>query len=256
MEAPRKDPRRTRAVSTAKWSWMLAVALAACPPAVLAGEEAGASATAETAGYDPTDDGYQNMALIGVFPSRPIAALTFRMIVGTDYGVDDASCTWFGPGSPREHVYGSRTFRLGENDGRPLDRSQGVLLCHHFTHSYNGPGVGYGVRELSAVDETGADVPVRLCQLDWDNQYLPEPGPGDCRHACGDPDCDGGEPTASDARLVLKTSVGLHACDRSVCDPTGDGVVSIVDALATLQRALGIPRPLLCSAPKYGCFGS
>jgi hypothetical protein len=73
---------------------------------------------------------------------------------------------------------------------------------------------------------------------------------------CGDPVVNVyGEPpvpekviTASDALLILRTAVGLEACEPCVCDVNDSGSITASDALAVLGAAVGQPVQLSCPA--------
>jgi hypothetical protein len=53
---------------------------------------------------------------------------------------------------------------------------------------------------------------------------------------------------ATDALFALNAAVGLQACDSRVCDASGDGNLSAVDALMILQSAVGGSVDLMCPA--------
>jgi cysteine-rich repeat protein len=66
--------------------------------------------------------------------------------------------------------------------------------------------------------------------------------------ACGDAD-DSGAVTATDALIVLRTSVNLSSCDACVCDVDSSGgatPTTASDALRVLQRGVGLPSALVC----------
>jgi len=63
---------------------------------------------------------------------------------------------------------------------------------------------------------------------------------------CGDP--GGGGVTASDALVVLRTSVGSQTCLPCLCDTDGNGFVQAGDALRTLRFAVSGAPALNCSA--------
>lgn len=199
---------------------------------------------------------YENVVFLGVFPSVPIASLTVH-VTADAYGDDDASCSYFGPGSEPASWFGARTFSYTSLPGGVLDRTQGVMMCSYYTHEPFGSLTpsDFHVRNLVALDASSQAVPVQLCVLDFSEDDLPVPSEHDCRHACGDAICNGGEPTAADALEVLYAAVGTSSCDLTTCDATGDGVVASSDALATLERAVGIARSMLCR-PSHECLAA
>ena len=58
--------------------------------------------------------------------------------------------------------------------------------------------------------------------------------------------------TASDALFILNAAVGAVSCQLCLCDVDDSGAVTAVDALATLQFAVGVDIELVCPA----CNGS
>jgi len=69
---------------------------------------------------------------------------------------------------------------------------------------------------------------------------------------CGQPTSTGNLPTAGDALLVLKASVGqATVCDDSpcICDVDDNGSVIVSDALLILKKAVGHSVVLACSCP-------
>jgi hypothetical protein len=52
--------------------------------------------------------------------------------------------------------------------------------------------------------------------------------------------------TAADALAILQAAVGLYACELCVCDVNGSGTVSVLDALAVLNHAVGNAVELRC----------
>jgi hypothetical protein len=62
---------------------------------------------------------------------------------------------------------------------------------------------------------------------------------------CGDASGDG-TLTATDALIVLQSSVGSGVCPVSRCDTDGDGKVTATDALRVLRAAVGLPTTLSC----------
>jgi len=196
---------------------------------------------------------YENMLLLAVFPSAPIASLTLRIRAYPDYGPDDAYCVFFGPGSARLPFHGEQTFEFATLPGGVLDRSQTMLLCSYYTHEPHGAlsPSDFEVTTLVAKDLEGSTVPTSICLTDWDEDFLAEPAPGGCRDACGDAICDGGEPKASDALAVLRKALGLFECSASLCDVDGNGDVVASDALRVLRRSVLLPVALLCQAPGF-----
>lgn len=196
---------------------------------------------------------YENLILLAVFPSAPIATLTLRIRVYPDYGPDDASCVFFGPGSARLPFHGEKTFEFATLPGGVLDRSQSMLLCSYYTHEPHGPlsPAAFEVTTLVARNLEGSTVPTSICLMDWDEDFLAEPAPGGCHDACGDAICDGGEPKASDALAVLRKALGLFECIDSICDVDGNGDVVASDALRVLQRSVLLPVALLCKTPGF-----
>ncbi|MFN2376644.1 MAG: hypothetical protein ABR538_08910 [Candidatus Binatia bacterium] len=196
---------------------------------------------------------YENMILLAVFPSAPIASLTLRIRAYPDYGPDDAYCVFFGPGSARTAYNGEKTFEFATLPGGVLDRSQSMLLCSYYTHEPHGSlsPSDFEVTTLVAKDLEGASVPTSICLTDWDEDFLAEPAADGCRDACGDAICDGGEPKASDALAVLRKALGLFECVAAICDVDGDGNVVASDALRVLRRSVLLPIPLLCATPGF-----
>jgi hypothetical protein len=85
-------------------------------------------------------------------------------------------------------------------------------------------------------------------------------------HVCGDPIGDtplagfdhrsdqgtAATVTASDALYILNVAVGAASCEPCICDVDNSGAVTAVDALATLQSAIGLDVELVCPA----CVGT
>ncbi len=200
------------------------------------------------------DEGYHNAILLGVFPTAPIASLTVNVdCYDTDHCGWGANCEYFGPGPAHVSFQGKGTVSMATDAEPTLTRSQAVLLCEYFTHEPGGPlsVFDYFAETLVAHDEFGAKVAVRLCVLGFDPDHLPEPPEDGCRDACGDAVCDGGLPNAVDALQILRGSVALSVCRTTLCDASGDGMVTAPDALRVLQAAVGIPRNLLCRPSLY-----
>ncbi len=68
--------------------------------------------------------------------------------------------------------------------------------------------------------------------------------------SCGDPD-DSGSLSAPDALFILRSAVGLSACDVCICNvdgSAGGSPITATDALRALRRAVGIPIALTCPA--------
>jgi hypothetical protein len=58
--------------------------------------------------------------------------------------------------------------------------------------------------------------------------------------------------TASDALYILSAAVGTVSCELCLCDVDDSGAVTAVDALETLQSAIGLDVELICPA----CLGA
>jgi hypothetical protein len=196
---------------------------------------------------------YDNDRVFAVFPSQPIASLTVHMKAYPDYGPDDAPCVFWGPGSSVAGFDGETTFTFASLSKGELDRSQGLFNCSYYTHEPHGALDGDDIRatKLEGRNSDGELVPVEICLVDQDYDSIPLPGPGDCRQACGDAICDGGEPTAADSLAVLKRALGTFSCALRICDTNHDGQVTSTDALKVLRRAVSLRSVLLCS----GCQG-
>jgi hypothetical protein len=69
----------------------------------------------------------------------------------------------------------------------------------------------------------------------------------ECRFACGDAICDGGEPKVSDALAVLRRALGTYECPLRICDVNHDAQVTAADSLKVLRRAVSLRSVLLCS---------
>ena len=68
---------------------------------------------------------------------------------------------------------------------------------------------------------------------------------GICKR-CAAPVSNGVEPTASDALMILRVSVGQGTCAACVCDADGNGNIVASDALLVLKRAVGQSVTLNC----------
>jgi hypothetical protein len=197
---------------------------------------------------------YENLILLGVYPARPIASMTVG-VQANAYGWDDAYCTWFGPGAARINFQGPKTFSFASLPDGVFSRSQAVLLCSYYTHEPNGPLDEHDFRaSIQARDEQESLVFTSICVLRFDEDHLPEPSIDDCRYACGDPYCDGGEPSVLDALTVLRGSVGLLPCGNYECDVNGDEKVQALDALFVLRSSVGLSQTLLCSSTPLRCY--
>lgn len=190
---------------------------------------------------------YDNDRVFAVFPSQPIASLTVHIQAYPDYGPDDASCVFYGPGSGVTGFRGETTFTFASLAKGELDRSQALFNCSYYTHEPHGPLGDIDATKIEARNSDGELVPTDLCIVDADFDMIPLPGPGDCREACGDAICDGGEPTAADSLAVLKRALGTFPCALRICDTNHDGEVSSTDALKVLRRAVSLRSVLLCS---------
>lgn len=198
---------------------------------------------------------YDNDRMFGVYPSAPIATLKVRFKAYPDYGPEDASCRFYGPGSagPYTAFDGEMTFSFATLSKGELDRSQAVVNCEFYTHEPHG-SLGSSDIYASVVEARNSDgelVPTMFCLLDESDDNLPEPGTDDCRHACGDAVCDGGEPKVSDALAVLKRALGSYSCPLLRCDVNHDGEVTAADGLKVLRRAVQLRSVLLCLPKLY-----
>jgi hypothetical protein len=202
------------------------------------------------------EESENNMILLGIYPSGPIASLTVE-VEADAYGFpESAPCIYFGPGSPRDDFwYGETTVTFDELPGGELIQSQALLLCSFFTHHGNGPlsAEDFSVGTFEAKNNAGKSVSASLCVLDFDTEFLAEPGVDDCRYACGDAHCDGAL-TAVDALTVLRGAVGIVPCKAWLCDVDRDGTVASTDGLKVLRAAVGLKQSLLCMRPRT-CLG-
>jgi hypothetical protein len=66
------------------------------------------------------------------------------------------------------------------------------------------------------------------------------------RFDCGQPGSSGEEPSASDALITLRASVGSASCELCVCDVNEDADITASDALLILRAAVGQPVLLAC----------
>jgi hypothetical protein len=232
----------------------LAVAIAAEAPASLPETTFTSSTTPTTMHSVSTSssilEDYDNDRMFGVFPSAPIATLKVRFEAYPDYGPEDASCRFYGPGStgPYTAFDGETTFSFATLSKGELDRSQAIANCEFYTHEPHG-SLGSGDIHASLVEARNSDgelVPTMFCLLDESDDNLPEPGTDDCRYGCGDAICDGGEPKVSDALAVLKRALGSYSCPLLRCDVNHDGEVTAADGLKVLRRAVQLRSVLLC----------
>jgi hypothetical protein len=196
---------------------------------------------------------YDNDREFTVYPAQPIASLTVHVKAYPDYGPDDASCVFYGPGSAVTGFRGETTFTFASLPKGELDRSQALFNCSYYTHEPHG---SLGLDDIQIVkyearNSEGKLVDLESCITEISDDAIPLPGPGDCRNACGDAICDGGEPTAADALGVLKRALGFFFCRMSICDTNHDGEVTTTDALKVLRRAVSLRSVLLC--PVYEC---
>lgn len=193
---------------------------------------------------------YDNDRVFGIFPDRPVASLTIRARASTGYGLDDAQCVYYGPGGILTYFAGEKTLSFAALPKGELDRSQAAFNCSYYTHEPHGPldWDDIDAYSVDAKDSDGAPVTVSICQLESSHDSFPLPGPGDCREACGDAICDGGEPTVLDALAVLKSALGSFSCRLRICDTNHDQAVTAADALKVLRRAVNLRSVLLCPA--------
>jgi hypothetical protein len=193
---------------------------------------------------------YDNGRMFGVFPSQPIASLKVWIRAFPDYGPSEAYCTFYGPGSSITFFDEETTFSFATLSKGELDRSQAIINCDHYTHDPHGPLSGEGIRAVNveARNSSGEIVPTTICLLDQDRDEIPLPASDECRHACGDAICDGGEPKVSDSLAVLKRAIGAYACPLRICDVNHDYEVTAADGLKVLRRAVQLRSVLLCSA--------
>ncbi len=198
---------------------------------------------------------YDNDRVFGVFPSQPIASLTVRARAYTDYGTDDASCVFYGPGSAVTGFYGETTFTFDALSKGELDRSQAAFNCSYYTHEPHGPLTDddIGIVKVEARNSDGELVPTAVCRLRSREDAYPLPAQGDCRDACGDAACNGGEPNVSDALAVLRRALGSLSCLLRICDTNHDGEVTAADALKVLRRAVSLRSVLLCPPSPGEC---
>lgn len=130
-------------------------------------------------------------------------------------------------------------FFLGQQRGYTALQS-GALDDIHIIADRISPSCGNGVLSDPESCDDGHE--------DWQTgEYCAS----DCEIVnCGDPD-DSGAKTATDALFVLRTSVGLEACDDCICDVNRSGgatPVTASDALLVLQGSVGQPVSLNCIA--------
>jgi hypothetical protein len=198
---------------------------------------------------------YRNDRVFGVYPSEPIASLTVLVRAYPDYGPDDAYCVFYGPGAEVRGFYGETSFSFAALSKGELDRSQAAFNCDYYTHEPHGPlsWDDIDVVKVEARNSDGDLVPTIICMIDSDEDEFPVPGIDECRDACGDAICDGGEPKVSDALAVLKRALGSYSCLLRICDVNHDGEVSAVDALKVLRRAVDLRSVLLCNPSGVEC---
>jgi len=192
---------------------------------------------------------YDNERMFGVFSTEPIASLTVHAKAYPDYGPDDAYCRFYGPAAEQGGFDGEKTFTFAALPKGELDRSQAVINCDYYTHEPHGPlsCEDIAFTKVVGLNSEGQVVPTAICQLACRNEALPEPGVNECREACGDAVCDGGEPKVSDALAVLKRALALYPCPLRICDVNHDGEVTAADALKVLRRSVHLRSVLLCS---------
>jgi hypothetical protein len=196
---------------------------------------------------------YGNGRMFGVFPSQPIASLKLRLRAFPDYGEDAAYCAFYGLESLIWYFADEITIPFDGLSKGELDRSQAVVNCHHSTHEPHGPLSDEDIRAVTveARNSNGELVPTMICLLDSDDDGIPVPATGECRHACGDAICDGGEPKVSDSLAVLRRAIGAYSCPLRICDVNYDGDVTAQDALKVLRRAVQLRSVLLCSPKRF-----
>lgn len=198
---------------------------------------------------------YENDRVFGVFPSQPIASLTVLVRAYPDYGPDDAYCVYYGPGSAVTGFNGETSFEFASLSKGELDRSQAAFNCSYYTHEPHGPlsDDQISVMSVEARNSDGELVPTAICRLQSSYDAFPVPAVDDCRDACGDAVCDGGEPKVSDALAVLRRALGSFSCPLRICDANHDGQVTAADALKVLRRAVALRSVLLCPPSPYEC---
>lgn len=103
---------------------------------------------------------------------------------------------------------------------------------------YSAQGPGGSLDELPTV-----------CPVFVECEQYPCGTPGPYYAAeCGDAD-GSRDLSASDALIVLRTSVSLSACTFLVCDTDRDDSIDVTDALRVLKAATGLDVLLACPAP-------
>ena len=64
---------------------------------------------------------------------------------------------------------------------------------------------------------------------------------------CSQPVTNNPTPMVTDCVHILRTASGVAECDpECICDPSGDGEITALDALSCLQLAVGIPASTVC----------
>jgi hypothetical protein len=241
----------------ARTAALLALALVAFPTGARAFTTTTTVSTASTLVSTTTSSSllvdYDNGRMFGVFPSQPIASLKVWIRAFPDYGPDAAYCRFYGPGSAPAYFDEETTFSFATLFKGELDRSQAIINCDHYTHEPHGPLYGEGIRAVNveARNSSGEIVPTTICLLAADHDQIPIPASDECRHACGDALCDGGEPKVSDSLAVLKRAIGAYVCPLRICDVNHDGEVTAADGLKVLRRAVQLRSVLLCTPKEF-----
>lgn len=223
---------------------------------------ADAGATATTGSSVPSSsviEDYDNDRKFAVYPKQPIASLTVFFRAYPAYGPDVAYCRAYLPGAPLTYFEGQTTFTFANLSKGELDRTQAFANCEFYTHEPHGPLSEEDIRPVfvEGRNSSGEIVPTRVCLLDSSRDDIPEPGDDECRDACGDAICDGGEPTVADVLAVIRSALGAYACPLRICDVNFDRQITAADGLKVLRRAVQLRSVLLCPPdprPNLGCW--
>ncbi|HET9063984.1 MAG TPA: hypothetical protein VFO62_11915 [Candidatus Binatia bacterium] len=130
-----------------------------------------------------------------------------------------------------------RTF---DDAGVPSDVEFPVNTTTHWNQTFGG-----GPTRAVAADSEGNFVVV------WMSDFTGIVGRRFCRFAseaaaCGDADCLGAGPTATDALVLLQAAVGARQCQPCVCDVDESGVINARDALRVLRASTASGDALAC----------
>jgi hypothetical protein len=130
-----------------------------------------------------------------------------------------------------------RTF---DEAGVPSDVEFPVNTTTHWNQTFGG-----GPTRAVAADSEGNFVVV------WMSDFTGIVGRRFCRFeseaaACGDADCFGAGPSATDALVLLQAAVGARQCQRCVCDVDESGAINARDALRVLRAATASGDALVC----------